>query len=115
MATVTIAESLAAHRRALLRMCPDVQLPELPACNGQALLRDAVLGNDMLIFAWGFRLRADLCRPAVIDLGSRLRPRLPREPMVIDLAFVQRAGRKPLPAAQRLIGRIVKAGAKAPA
>ncbi|MDE1950307.1 MAG: LysR family transcriptional regulator, partial [Burkholderiales bacterium] len=82
-ANVAMAENLSARRRVLLGMPPDAPLPLAFTCDSQTLLREAVLGSDMLLLTWDSWVRADVRKRALVDLGSRLRPKLPRDVRLI--------------------------------
>ncbi len=110
-ANVATAISLGERRRTFLGVPPDAPLPFVLNCDSQALLRETVLASDMILFTWDSWLRDDVRRGSIIDLGSRLRPRLPRNLRLLDCAIVHRADRTLMPAARRLIGTLIERGA----
>jgi hypothetical protein len=78
-------------------------LPLALACDNLLLLRQSVLGSDMLLFTWCSWLNADVEQGLIADLGRQLRPALSKKNWQIECAIVQLAGRTVSPAARRLI------------
>jgi DNA-binding transcriptional LysR family regulator len=105
-AIVQMPDDLGAQMRAIFGMAPDAPLPLALSCDNQSLLREATLTSDVLLFTWCSWLIADIRDGAVVDLGKRMRPALPRAAMQLDCAIVQLAGRTASPAAQSLIDLI---------
>lgn len=103
-AVVQMPDGLGGRLRDLFGIGAGAALPVALSCDNQTLLREAVLSSDILLFTWSSWLLADVRDAALVDLGARLRPALPREAMQLACAVVQRAGRTPSPAARRLIG-----------
>lgn len=98
---------LADTLRSLFGTAPGTPLPFALTCAHQALLREAILTSDTLLLTWSAWLQADLRAGAVVDLGGRLHPPLPREAMQLDCAIVYLAGRTLSPGASRLIDLIL--------
>jgi DNA-binding transcriptional LysR family regulator len=107
-AIVQMPDDLGVQLRALFGVAAGVPLPVALSCDNQALLREAMLTSDMLLFTWSSWLLAEVQAGAVVDLGQRLRPALPREVMQLGCAVVRLAGRTASPGAQRLIGLIAR-------
>ena len=107
-AIVQMADELGVQLRALFGMATGAPLPVALSCDNQTLLREAMLTSDMLLLTWSSWLLAEVRAGAVVDLGKRLRPALPREAMQLECAIVQLAGRTASPGAQRLIGLIAR-------
>lgn len=98
---------LADTLRSLFGAAPGTPLPFALTCAHQALLREAMLTSDTLLLTWSAWLQADLHAGAVVNLGERLYPQLPREAMQLDCAIVYLSGRTLSPGALRLIELIL--------
>jgi len=102
-ASVQLRDRASADMRRLFGVPVDAPLPLALACDNLSLLRQSVLGNDMLLFTWHAWLNADVQQGLIVDLGAQLRPALPKRTWQIECAIVQLAGRTVSPAARRLI------------
>lgn len=109
-AMVQLPDALGLQLHALFGLTGSAPSPLALSCDNQALLREAMLTSNTLLFTWSSWLLADVQAGAVVDLGTRLRPALPREAMELGCAVVQLAGRTASPGAQRLIGLIATDG-----
>lgn len=105
-AMVQMPEALATRLRALFRVPAGTALPLSLSCDNQGLLRRAALTSDTLLFTWRSWLSSDLQSGSIVDVGDRLRPRLPATDTRLDCGIVRLAGRTASPAAARLIDSI---------
>lgn len=110
-AMVQMPDELAARLRSLLRIPDRTVLPLSLSCENQSLLRQAMLTSDTLLLTWRSWLEPDLQEGTVVDLGDRLRPRLPALAMGIECGIVRLAGRTVSPAAARLMDFVIDAAA----
>lgn len=106
--SVQLPDAVAEQMRELFGVPEDAALPLVLSCDNQALLREAMLTSDMLLFSWRSWLQTDLQAGTAVDLGSRLSQPLPRGAMQVECAIVQLAGHSVSPAAQRLMGLIAR-------
>jgi DNA-binding transcriptional LysR family regulator len=105
-AAVRLDKEVGLHLRGLFAMAPDSELPIKLSCDNQALLRETVLGSDTLLLTWQAWLRKDLADGNLVDLGARLRPKVPAQAMWLRLGLVHLAKRTLSPAARTLIAMI---------
>jgi DNA-binding transcriptional LysR family regulator len=110
-AAVQLSEAIAASLRPLFSAPPHRALPLALSCDNLELLREAALTSDTLLCTWSTWLQADLAAGTLVDLGHLIHPTLPHEALQLPCAVVQKAGRTPSPAAQRLIGLLVGSAA----
>lgn len=102
-ASVQLRERASVDMRTLFGVPVDAPLPLALACDNLLLLRQSVLGSDMLLFTWDSWLNTDVQQGLIVDLGRQLSPALPKRTWQIECAIVQLAGRTVSPAAQGLI------------
>lgn len=102
-ASVQLRDRANVDMRMLFGVPIDEPLPLALACDNLLLLRQSVLGSDMLLFTWCSWLNTDVQQGQIVDLGRQLRPALPERTWQIECAIVQLAGRTVSPAARRLI------------
>lgn len=102
-ASVQLRDRANVDMRKLYGVPSDMPLPLALACDNLLLLRQSVLGSDMLLFTWCSWLNADVEQGLIADLGRQLRPALSKKNWQIECAIVQLAGRTVSPAARRLI------------
>lgn len=103
-ASVQLRDRANADMRRLFGVPAEAPLPLALACDNLSLLRQSVLGSDVILFTWCSWLDADIQQGRIIDLGRRLRPTLPRSAWRIECAIVHLAGRTISLAGRRLIG-----------
>lgn len=102
-ASVQLRDRANIDMRTLFGVPVDAPLPLALACDNLSMLRQSVLGSDMLLFTWSSWLATDVTEGLIVDLGRRLRPALAAQTWLIPCAIVQLAGRTVSPAARRLI------------
>lgn len=102
-ASVQLRDRANVDMRTLFGVPVDAPLPLALACDNLLLLRQAVVGSDVLLFTWCSWLKPDVQQGLIIDLGRQLHPTLPEQTWQIECAIVQLAGRTVSPAARRLI------------
>lgn len=102
-ASVQLRDRANVDMRTLFGVPVDKPLPLALACDNLLLLRQSVLGSDMLLFTWSSWLNTDVQQGLIVDLGRQLRPALPKRTWQIECAIVRLAGRTVSPAARRLI------------
>ena len=102
-ASVQLRERADVDMRRLFGVPADAPLPLALTCDNLPLLRQSLLGSDMLLFTWASWLKADIQQKKIVDLGRQLSPALPPRAWQIECAIVQLAGRTASPAAQCLM------------
>lgn len=95
---------------ALFHIDPAAELPVALNCHNQALLREATLTSDTLLFTWDAWVQADVRQGTLVDVGRRLHPPLPPQALQLECGIVQLAGRTLSPIAQWMIDLVVKRG-----
>ncbi len=107
-AAVQMDKAIELQLKTLFSMAAHQELPLTLRCDNQALLREATLTSDTLLFTWCSWLRADLESGVLVDLGQRLRPKLPAQARQLGCAIVHLAGRTLSPIAQRMIHLVLQ-------
>lgn len=105
-AAALFPEAAAPHLRSLFDMSPNEPLPLAFSCNNQAILREAVLTSDTLLFTWSAWLQADIEAGRIIDLATHCTPPLPADAMQLAGGIFHLADRTLSPGARRLIDLI---------
>jgi len=107
-AMVQIDELLAVQFRDMFGMDAGQELPISLRCDNQALLREAVLHSDTILFTWEAWLTSELTAGTLVDLGARLHPSIPPQASQLSIAIVQLAGRTLSPAARKFIALLLE-------
>ena len=102
-AMIQIDQRLAVQMRGMFGMDAEQELPISLRCDNQALLREAVLHSDTILFTWEAWLRSELKNKMLVDLGERIRPSIPAQARLLNIGVVQLAGRTLSPAARKFI------------
>jgi DNA-binding transcriptional LysR family regulator len=102
-ASVQLRDRANVDMRKLFGVPADAPLPLALECNDLSLLRQTVLGSDMMLFTWNSWLQSDVQSGLIANLGKVLQPTLEDRAWNIECAIVQMADRTPSPAADSLI------------
>lgn len=107
-AAVQVDAAIGQRLRGLFGMAETSDLPLTLSCDNQALLREATLNSDTLLFTWSKWIQSDLQMGTLIDIGERLDPALPAQARQLGCAIVHQADRTLSPLAQRLINLVLE-------